>query len=626
MIIAVNLSRNTVTRTPVPQWMLNQYFGGRGLAVALIASMGPRPAGPFDPMNPVVFAPGLLTGTGAPSSARWAVAAKAPATGFVSAGNGGGLWGARLAWCGVRALVVTGRASRPVLIRIAAGETPGPRVEVVPCDDLWGMDTLEAACESVARWGGSAAASFACIGPAGERLVPLANIIADGARAAGRGGLGAVLGSKNLKGIITEAAEPPESVSVRRSERCARFNVVLRETPYFKTHARWGTINALRKYNQAGGLVVRNGLAGEFAGTDRLSGEVFEREFKTSSRACYACPLPCSNTFEIKTGEYAGVTGEAASASTVKEYGARCGVEDMAAVLAAHALANRMGLEMISLGGVLSFGMECRERRLLDHILGPGQPDLRFGDGKAMLDAIPLIARREGIGAILGLGVHGASRVIGGDSHRFALHVKGLETPATDPRAYPSWGLGYAVSSRGGCHMRAFPVAETGSLTVDEGLQVAGVPTLVERGTLAGRGSEVAFFEDMRAVSDSLGVCKFIFRDGSAFPDAQGQWLGVSRVSLPAEDLRTVGERINNLERLMNLEDGLDPADDTLPERFTHDPLPGGASAGRVCDIARLVDDYYAVRDWDTTSGHPNSRVLERLGLPPKGRFDPFAG
>lgn len=587
MLVHVDLEKGIIHKENINPIWISSYLGGRGLAVRLLQHFEVSLSNPGDL---IIFCPGILTGTGVPSSGRWAAAARSPVTGLASAGNAGGMFGARLAWCGVKALVITGKAKTTVKIVVY----PDGEVSIEPGDDIKGLDTYSTHIKLSEQFGREQT-SCVCCGPAGEKGILIANLISDMYRAVGRGGLGAVMGKMNVKAVTAIANEPESSKAMKTACEVTDFNKSFSEEEYFKSHSRWSTMNALKRYETMGGAMAKNGTIGSFPQVEKMTGEKFESEYKTSSSACYGCPMPCGNTYALKDGS----TGGVASASCVKEFGARCGCDDLEAALKCHALADLYGLDEISLGGVISFAMECAEHGYID---AP-----RFGDTQGMIQLIKDIANNTGLGSVLGKGTKNAALEIGNDSIHFALNVKGLEVPATDPRVYASWGLGYAVSSRGGCHMRAYCNSEMGkNLTSEEMKMIAGTDEIGIPGTTKGRGKEVAFFENIRAITDCLGLCKFVIRSQNAFPSEQNKWLELAGIHIPQDELMKVGKRIINLERIMNIQGGMSPADDTLPGRFTEDPVNGGAAAGRVCAIDGMVDDYYLARGWDKKSGLPS--------------------
>ena len=607
----VDLTTGQVTVHPLDEALIANYIGARGFIVRWLYDRMPAGADPLGPDNPLIFAVGPLTGTLAPSSGRWTVGAKAPQTGFMSVGIGGGQWGAHFKWAGFDALIITGQSSSPVYLLVQ-----DERIEILPADHLWGKDNTET--ETLIRQElGNMEIHVAGIGQGGENLSHMATIISDRVRSAGRGGLGAVMGSKRLKAVAVygtggaQVYDPQELIQETR-----RMTAQLMEERHYETYSTWGTTLFLDRYTESGGLMTYNAQKGIFPQWREIDGRVYANEYRRGKAACFACPIPCSSYFGVKsTPMLPSVYGEAVSASTLKEPGARCGVGDLNLILRAHIALDRYGLDLISTPATIAFATEAYEKGILsDRDTGGVAP--RWGDGYAVLELIRRTADREGLGDDLALGSRACSRLWGKGSDRFRSDSKGLEPPATDPRAYPSWGLGYATSNRGACHMRAYSVCEFGGLNEEQAERVGVYMEVNHRLEWRGKGRAVAYFEDLRAMGDSLTNCRFVARNELAFP----QWqVGVLKATtgreFTVEELYLVGERISNLERLFNLREGLTPADDTLPPRYLEEPLTEGASAGKVVPLEPMLDEYYTARDWDQNTGYPSPTKLRELGL-----------
>lgn len=608
----VDLTAGHVRVYELTDELIDTYVGGRGFIVRWLYDRMPAGADPLGPDNPLIFAVGPLTGTVAPSSGRWTVGAKAPQTGYISVGIGGGQWGAHLKWAGFDALILTGQAPEPVYLLIRDGT-----IDILPAGDVWGKDTAETEAH-IRRECGDVGLHVAGIGPAGENLSPMATIIADRFRSAGRGGLGAVMGSKNLKAIAVRGTAGAQVYDPRATlDSTQAMTAQLMQESHYATYSEWGTTRFLHRYTEHGGLMTYNAQRGIFPDWKQIDGSVYIGNYRRGQTACFACPIPCSSYFGVKSTRDAGagVYGEAVSASTLKEPGARCGVSDMDMILRAHVALDRYGLDLISAPATIAFAMECYEKGVLSTRDTQGV-DLRWGNGAAVVELIRQAAYREGLGEDLTLGSRACARLWGKGSERYLSDTKGLEPPATDPRAYPSWALGYAVSSRGACHMRAYSVCEFGGLNEEQAERIGVYMDVNQRLGWRGKGRTVAFFEDLRALGDSLTVCRFVARNELAFPEWQVDVLNaVTGRDFTVPELYLAGERISTLERLFNLREGLTPAEDTLPPRYLEEPLPEGASAGRVVPLEPMLEEYYAVRDWDQESGYPSAERLQKLGL-----------
>ncbi|MBC7262028.1 MAG: aldehyde:ferredoxin oxidoreductase, partial [Chloroflexi bacterium] len=444
----VNLDTGEVQIQSLDKRLALQYLGGRGFVARLLWEYIPEGTDPLGPANVLIFAVGPLTGTVAPSSARFSIGAKSPLTGLIGEGNAGGFWGPNLKWAGFDGLIIHGQAAEPVYLLIENED-----VRVLPALDLWGLDTWQTT-ERIREQCGIPELSVACIGPAGENKVRLANIIVDKARAAGRGGLGAVMGSKNLKAVAvhgTGAAHVCDSKMLEDLSRELTKRVVQRE--YSRSRMKYGAYGGFRRQADHGALMVHNAQSGVFPEADDIDGDAFNQRALLGMKGCFRCPMPCWSTFVVPDGPYAGLYGEQLTTTTLKELGARCGMTNLDAILAAHVLLDQYGLDEISAAGVIAFAMECYQRGIITSL---GTGGLEWGRDEVVLELIRHMAQNQGWGAQLGQGVRMCAQTWGHGAERYAFHVKGMEVVGTDPRGYPAWGLGYATSTRGACHMRAY--------------------------------------------------------------------------------------------------------------------------------------------------------------------------
>lgn len=609
-IAIVDLSKGSVQVEPTNRDDLGLFMGGRGLAHRLLEEHLPPGVDPLSPSNVLVFAPGALVGTNVPSAGRWAVAAKSPLTGFLGSGNGGGFWGLALKWAGFDALVIKGRANAPCYLHVRDGQ-----IEVRPADGLWGLDTRDTVA-TIRTIHSDPRLRVATIGKPGERLATIANIIAE-ERAAGRGGLGAVMGSKQLKAIAVRGERGvPVADPQRLNELVVETIQELRRQPHFASYRKYGSSGAVRnRYGALGGLLAYNGQKGVYPYLDEVNGEVLEKHYIIRSHSCAACAAGCLKVFKVDDGPYSGSWGEGPQTATMIGFGARCMMTNLAAVLRAHALVNQHGLDLISVEGILAFAMECFQKGIIG-TADTGGLALSWENDDMVLKLIELMGRQEGFGKLLGLGVRELARRWGPEAEIGAMHVKGMEITAVDPRAFPAWALMYAVSSRGADHMRAYCLTEFGEFSKDAVTRMAGTPAANERFGVEGKGRLVAYFEDVRAISDSLGLCKFLGRGSYFFPERLvGLVQAVQGGRVEGERLQLLGERIVNAERLFNLREGLTPADDTLPRRAFEEHIPDGPVAGRIVELEPMLQEYYSVRDWDLTSGQPADTKLRQLGL-----------
>ncbi len=606
----VDLSRGKVSLESLPEVLIREYLGGIGFLTRLLHDHVPPGADPLGPENALIFAVGPLNGTLSPASSRWNVGAKSPATGFVVSGNGGGIFGSELKWAGFDGLVITGRAERPCYLLVT-----DDRIEILPAMELWGKDTweTEALLQASHR---DPDLRVAAIGPAGENRVPLACVISEKVHAAGRGGSGAVMGSKNLKAVAVRgrkgvAVADPEALL---AEARRLIDLLMTEKHYWR-YRDVGSPKGTTLYSQVGGVTCRNGQSGTFEGFDRIEGDVYLKGYNIRRSACGNCPLPCWQKYLVREGRFRGAWTEAIENSTVQCFGTKVGNADPEVILVAHTLCDKLGIDEISAGVTVAFAMECFQKGILT-TRETGGLDFTWGNGETLLKLIEMMSLNEGLGKILGQGCRRAAEAFGHDSERFALQVKGLEISTVDPRAYQGWALAYAVAARGADHMRAYSNWEFGEVQEDVCAE-AGVPaTVADRFTVEGKGRGVAYSENIRSITDSLEMCKTVARQKLGLPaNVVGILKAVTGREWTKQELVKIGERKVNLERLFNLREGLKPSDDTLPWRVLNEPLPDGASAGSVVNLEPLLDDYYKARDWDRRTGWPSREKLAELNL-----------
>jgi len=609
-IAFIDLGKKKVTVETPGEQLIKEYLGGIGFLTRLLYDLVPKGADPLGPENVLIFANGPVNGTLVPSSNRWMVGAKSPATGFIVSGNAGGLWGAELKWAGFDALVITGKSDKPCYLFIRDGE-----IDILPAHDLWGKDTWET--ESLLQFRhGDPDLRVACIGQAGENMVPLTCVMGEKVHAGGRGGTGAVMGSKNLKAVAVRGhlgvkiADPETLMSEAR-----RLIEMLMGEYHYARYRNIGSPKGTTLYQKIGGVGAYNWQHGVFDKFDTIEGDNYLKRFSVGSSACGCCPLPCWRKYVIREGRFEGEWTEAIENSTVQCFGTRVGNPDPEVILVAHTLCDKYSLDEISVGVSIAFAMECYQKGIITARDADGM-ELTWGNGDVILRLIKQIAHNEGIGKILGQGVKRAAEYFGQGSDRFAFHVKGLEVSTVDPRAYQGWALGYAVSARGADHMRSYATWEFGDIP-EETREEAGLPeTMTDRFSVEGKGRGVAYSENIRTIADCLEMCKTVTRQKLGLTKNQVAILtAVTGRSWTKEELFRIGERKVNLERLFNLREGLKPADDTLPWRALNEPLPDGDSAGRVVNLEPMLKEYYEVRNWDRTTGYPSPEKLRELNL-----------
>jgi len=590
------------------------FIGGRGLAAFLLHKLLPPGTNPLSPENLLIFAVGPFVGTKVPFSSRWSVAAKSPLTGITGSGNGGGNFGPSLKWAGLDALIISGKATHPSYLFIDNGE-----FHLRSAEHLWGKSPEEVSRAIRSDIGASAGdphVGIAAIGRAGEEGVRLSVILSDD-HSAGRGGLGAVMGSKNLKAVVIRGSRKVEVFDPPALNRKAReMTDDLMGQKQYARFIKYGSMSALRdRYGVLGGFLTFNGQKGSCPHLDHIDGDAMY-PYLWPSESCFGCPMPCTHYFAVEEGKYGPVRGKGVQAATSLAFGAQCGMTDIEAILKAHARTNYYGLDLISAPVAIAFAMECYQRGIIGREITEGL-DLSWANANhAVLESIELMGQNEGFGRLLNRGVKALSEEWGEETKAFAFHVKGMETTDADPRVFPTWGLMYAVSSRGADHCRALCFAEMGGMPDDVLKKIAGTTEAADPNGIKGKGKVVAYCEDMRALADSLELCKFATQGHLGYPEnLTDLFYYVTGLKWSAEELRMAGERIVQLERIFNLREGLTAGDDTLPERFLSEPVPDGPAKGRVVRLDPMLEEYYHARGWDRKTGQPLPERLKTLSL-----------
>jgi aldehyde:ferredoxin oxidoreductase len=583
---------------------VRRFYLGSGYAALLMHREMDPALPPLDSRSPIYIFNGLLSGTFAPTGCRSSWCGRSPLTSIWNESNMGGHWGAELRFAGLDGLVITGRADRPVYLYVHDGMT-----EVRDASAVWGMDAYDAYDALIAETDSKARA--AVIGPAGEKLVHFAAVIQGGrdhSRAAGRGGMAAVLGSKNVKGIVCRGREKPVY-----ADPTGFRDRVRADNAYIKEHSlpmsNFGTAGGMIGAEAKGDLPIHNWQDGSWPeGAKQISGQAIHEQMWVKHTFCYACPIGCGKLIEVREGPHAGVRGEGPEYETLAGFGAQLMNDDLAAIAALNDRCARLGMDTISTSSAITFAYEAFERGLI----GPeetGGP-LAWGDPEGAFRLQALIARREGVGAYLADGVRAAAAHLGRGAGQFATHVKGMEMPYHDPRAFAPMALTYATGARGACHLESLAYWR------GYGIEFAGWHEGPhDRFAVPGAAEVAADFQDYFGTYNPLGLCKFVGKAGVPPADV-ARFTGVAMGwDLTAEELLEAGARIFNLKRLINNRYGVGRADDTLPPRLLSHPRPSGGSEGALPDIEALLADYYAVRGW-LPDGSPSPETLTELGLP----------
>jgi aldehyde:ferredoxin oxidoreductase len=609
----IDLNTKAIDIEETPQRDLELFLGSRGIAAKIMYDrVGPEVA-PFDPENHLIFSVGPFTGTNWPTGARMTVTAKSPATEAYGYGNTGGFIGAEIRKAGFDALVITGRAEEPAYIRIEDRQ-----IEILSADDLWGAEATDAEEQLKER---HERHQVACIGPGGENLVYIAGVMTDGGRAAGRSGMGAVMGSKNLKALAvrgSEKAKVPREFMKLGAQKAKK----LLQNPTSQDYGTWGTSILMNFKNPRGDIPTRNYQECQAPVIKKVNAQALN-EYVDKNHGCFSCPIRCGRHSRVESGPYAH-EASGPEYETVNSFAPLVGNDDMEVALYANYLCNRYGIDTISAGSLIAFAMECHEKGLLDD----EELSLEWGDPETIHGIIRKVAFREGLGNILADGVKRAAPRIHPEARKYALHVKGLETPRQEPRTSRGLALGHVTSARGADHLYGLSTID---LTRNEEAASRYFPDADEEilnpFSQKYKPEMIKFSEAMSAVSDALGVCKFSTIEAYALgPEdlAEGLSLYLDQ-EWSMDDLVRAGERIVNLERMYNVRHGMDRSDDMLHERFLKEPLTvyvekDGAltdevfKEGLTVDLDEMLDGYYEKRGW-TDNGIPTPEKLRELSL-----------
>ena len=596
-LLAIDLDSGRSSYRDLEEPRLRGFLGGIGLGTSLLYDYAPPGVDPFSPANPLIFASAPLVGTGVTTTAKFAVITKSPLTGFIADSLSSSHFALELKRVGVDGLVITGKAASMVYVFIH-----DEKVEIRAAEHLRGRSPREA--EALLRSELNApTARVAAIGKAGENRVRFATISNEG-RHAGRGGVGAVMGAKNLKAIALcgdqeiSVAHPKEVEAIAESLRRHSLGSL---TDKYRSI---GTVANLAVFNRLGTLPTRNFQQATFDDAEALSGESLTENSFSRRHGCASCTIQCERLFKSLAGEEQRLEYE-----TLFALGPLCGINDPEVVLQAAHLCDLYGLDTISTGGTLAWAMECNERGLLPEAQKLG---LRFGHADSLFRILRMIAEREGLGALLAEGSRRAALETGSDSSYWAMHVKGLELPGYEPRSLKTMALGLAVSPRGACHNRSGAYEADFSGEVDR--------LRADRG----RGALVAASEDFAAVLDSLVICKFLRKCFTDFYGEAAELLGkVTGWNCSKEELKRTGARIHTLKKLFNIREGWRPQDDWLPEKVLSETLPTGVARGvglTTEELREMIQSYYQARQWDENGLIPEPKLRE-LGIPtaPRG-------
>lgn len=591
-ILRVNLTDRTVKVEPLDLKVAQKYLGSRGLGVKIMLDEVPAKVDPFSEENKIIIATGALTGAPVPTSGRYMVISKSPLTGTIAIANSGGYWGPKFKATGHDAIIFEGKADKPVYLYIE-----DDKIEIKDASHIWGK-TVSEATEIIKE--DHDGANVLSIGPAGEKLSLMASIMNDLDRAAGRGGIGAVMGSKNLKAVVVKGSKKVSLFDEEKVKKVSSEKIkILREDPVAGGGLpSYGSAVLVNIINESGVLPVRNFQKSYTDNADLISGETMTEKHLVKKQACFRCPIACGRVVKLADGSVVG----GPEYETVWSYGADCDVYDYDAINEANMLCNDYGLDTISAGATIAAAMELYEKGYIkDEDIEKDGLSLNWGDAKAIVGWTKKMALREGFGDKLTDGSYRLAESYG--VPELSMSVKKQELPAYDPRGVQGHGITYAVNNRGGCHIKGYMISP----------EILGYPEKLDRLSLEGKAAYAKVFHDLTAVIDSIGLCVFS-TFGLGLPDYVDMYNAVCGDIYDADSLLEAGERVWNLEKLFNLREGIDSSHDTLPKRLLEEPVVNGPTEGHIHHLDKLLPEYYEVRGWDE-KGIPTEETLERLGL-----------
>jgi len=601
-LLEINLTNNTIGDRKLKEEVLKNYLGGSGLAAKLLYDELQPNLSPLHPDSPLLFFSGLLTGTSVPTASKLSVCAKSPLTGIWNESTVGGKWGAELKFCGYEGIIVTGKAEKPAYLYITPEE-----IKIKDAQEIWGQDTYNTSQHLKEKHGPEI--KIASIGQAGENLVNISSIVIDAPhyRLAGRGGLGAVMGSKNLKAIVVKGNLKPNiknPLALKEILKIDRQNI----RNYTEGLHKLGTAGSVEAREYTGDLPIKNFAQSRWQGASKITGQAIVDTLFKKHYACFACPIACGKEVKIKTPPFV-VHGP--EYETVAAFGSLCLNDNLDSIVEANDLCNRYGIDTISFGISVAFAMEVHEKGFLNQEGFEGI-NLEWGNSQAIIKLVHQVAKNEGPGRLLGQGVRLLSKKVGKNSEGFAIHAKGLELPLHDPRAYTGMALSYATANRGGCHLESLSYAvESGIPLEDLGY---GEDNLLNPHTSVGKAELVIKLQNYMDVFNALGLCKFLLF-GRIGPTKVTEWLNcVTGWNLTPEELLTTGERLHNLKRMYNVRLGINRKDDILPARLLTLARNDGMASGVLPELDKMLEEYYQLRGWDE-NGTPTEKKLKELGL-----------
>lgn len=614
-ILRVNLTNQKVSMEPTSKDLARRFIGGTGYASYLLYQELAKGLDPFSSENKLIFCTGPATGTLWPTAGRMAVVSKSPLTGIWAESHVGGHLGPELKFAGYDFVIIEGEAKQRTVLSIVDEE-----IQFHSGAPYWGLKTLKAA-QSMRRDLGQQHGHVAVIGPAGENLVRFSSIMIDGARAAGRTGLGAVMGQKKLKGFLVRGTG---SVTVADPER---FQTLWRDghervqtNPQALEMRKYGTAILVATKQSIGELPTYNHREGVYEGWDRISAETFHDQYYHTTRACGTCRLACKKAFKVDKGSYKGLITEGPEYEGIMAMGSNVGIDDVPTILVSQHLCNEYGMDVISAGATVAFLMELAENGLLTEE-ELAKLDLRWGNTEALIELIHEIAQRKGLGDLAAEGSHRIALQKGETAQPFDMTVKGMEISGQDGRAHRSMALGHAVAARGADHLRNLVTMDQLAYkdVAAERFGEDKLPEICDPYVETHKALATVVTEKVYTIRDSLIVCWYTCSWPPIFwvEDFAPMLAAVTGESAfdNVDELMLIGARLVTMKRAFNVREGIRRRDDQLPRRFTDEPIPKGPSKGQTVTLEPMLDEYYQLYGWDVKTGIPTEATLQKLGL-----------
>ena len=610
-ILEIDLMNQSFKENFYNEQLVKTFLGGPGFAIHFLMNEKVFNIDPYNDKNPLILMTGLLTGTSYPCSAFFSISARSPLTNIHGEGNSGGFFGAELRPI-FNGLIFRNKAEQPVYLVIDDNN-----YQLKDASELWGLDTKTTIKNLQSKLGKQF--KVACIGPSGEKRIPMASIMNDHGRAVGRGGMGAIMGSKKLKAIAVKSTKKIEYYNERKFKEISRKLMKDFSNSAMATTLRLIGTNAIEYFEVFADVPHQNwGPLGKWKGVKEISGAVVAEKMLVKLRPCYLCPFSCGREIEIKEGPYKIENAAGTEYETTAAFGSMCLNSNVDSIAYINDYCNKWGIDTISTGCTVAFALDCYEKGILtkDDI----GFSLEWGDSDAIVKLTKLICNNEGIGKLLSQGTRMASKIIGKGSNQLTAEIKGLDLPMHEPRANFALGLQYATSNRGACHLRGFGNDMYSGFTgFNKILKInEGVPIRLRTIDDPKFARDVAISQNLSEINNSLGICRQTISSGSQIVENLFDLLikaiyYLTGISLTLLELMEIGERIFNLKRLFNVQCGITKEDDRIPIKLKT-PLSNGRARNKILDIDLMLEEYYNFRGWDET-GKPTKDKLKSLNI-----------